>query len=148
MKLEEMLKKYRKENDISQREFARRCGLSNSLISILEMGVNPQTGKENVPDLETCRRLANGMGISVHQLFSQVEMSVKLGKYNPSDHDDDYLESSVPENLTREDADRLEALHQDPRLLMLFDRSRKMSDEDKEKMLQIAGVILGELGRE
>ena len=46
MKLEELLKQYRAENKISQRELARRCDLSNSLISLFEMGKNPQTGKQ------------------------------------------------------------------------------------------------------
>lgn len=72
MKLSEMLKIHRDENDISQRELARRCGLSNSLISLLEMGVNPQTGKEMSPDLETYRKLAFGMQISMQKLFEQL----------------------------------------------------------------------------
>jgi transcriptional regulator with XRE-family HTH domain len=37
-----------------------------------------------------------------------------------------------------EDQDMLEALHQDPALRMLFDRTRKMSHEDVEFMLQFA----------
>lgn len=41
--------------------------------------------------------------------------------------------------------DMLEALHQDPRLGLLFDRVRNMSDADKDKMLQIANVIRGEI---
>lgn len=40
--------------------------------------------------------------------------------------------------------DQLEALHQNPRLRLLFDRSRKMSDEDVEFMLQMAERILKE----
>lgn len=40
--------------------------------------------------------------------------------------------------------DRLEALHQDPRLCMLFDRSRKMSQEDVDFMIQMADRILKE----
>ena len=43
-----------------------------------------------------------------------------------------------------EDQQRLEALHQDPRLGLLFDRSRKMSREDVEFMLQMADRILKE----
>ena len=39
---------------------------------------------------------------------------------------------------------RLEALHQDPRLGMLFDRSRKMKPEDVDFMLQMADRILKE----
>ena len=42
------------------------------------------------------------------------------------------------------DQERLEALHQDPRLGLLFDRSRKMSHEDVEFMLQMADRILKE----
>ena len=43
-----------------------------------------------------------------------------------------------------EDQRRLEALHQNPRLGLLFDRSRKMSHEDVEFMLQMADRILKE----
>ena len=40
-----------------------------------------------------------------------------------------------------EDQQRLEALHQDPALRMLFDRTRKMSHADVEFMLQMAERI-------
>lgn len=43
-----------------------------------------------------------------------------------------------------EDQERLESLHQDPRLGLLFDRTRKMSHEDVEFMLQMADRILKE----
>lgn len=43
-----------------------------------------------------------------------------------------------------EDQRRMEALHQDPRLGLLFDRTRKMSHEDVEFMLQMADRILKE----
>ena len=43
-----------------------------------------------------------------------------------------------------EDQQRLEALHQDPRLGMLFDHSRKMKPEDVEFMIQMAQRILNE----
>jgi transcriptional regulator with XRE-family HTH domain len=72
MKLEELLKQYRAENKISQRELARRCDLSNSLISLFEMGKNPQTGKQMSPDMETYKKLADGMGVSVHSLFEKL----------------------------------------------------------------------------
>ena len=78
MELKEILTNYRKENDLSQREFARRCGLSNSLISILEMGKNPQTKKKMAPDLDTYRKLANAMGISVQKLFEMLGNSERV----------------------------------------------------------------------
>lgn len=43
-----------------------------------------------------------------------------------------------------EDQQRLEALHQNPRLGMLFDRQRKMSSSDVDFMLQMANRILKE----
>ena len=46
------------------------------------------------------------------------------------------------------DMDRLEALHQNPRLGLLFDRSRRMSQADVEFMLQMADRILKERDNE
>ena len=43
-----------------------------------------------------------------------------------------------------EDQQRLEALHQDPRLGLLFDRTRKMSHADVETMLAVAASFLKE----
>ncbi len=40
------------------------------------------------------------------------------------------------------DLDRLEALHQNPRLGLLFDRTRKMSHEDVEFMIQMSEKIM------
>ena len=53
MKLSTIVIDYRKRLQISQREFARRCGLSNSYISFIENEYNPRTGKPIVPTLET-----------------------------------------------------------------------------------------------
>ena len=148
MKLEDLIKKYREDNNISQREFARRCGLSNSLISIFEMGKNPQTGKTISPDLETYRKLANGMGTSIQNLFEVLgnDAMMRIGHdYSFSgDEFERYMTSTVPENLSDEDQQRLEALHQNPALGLLFDRSRKMSHDDVEFMLQMADRILKE----
>ena len=72
MELKDILTNYRYENRISQREFARRCNLSNSLISILEMGKNPQTGKKPTPDIDTYKKIASGMNITVHKLFQMI----------------------------------------------------------------------------
>ena len=85
MTLSELMKQHRKAKDISQRDFAKNCGLSHSLISILEMGVKPQTGKKPQPDLETYRKLAIGMNRSVQDLFTDLggSESVKLYVNNP-----------------------------------------------------------------
>ena len=85
LKLGELITEFRHDNNISQREFARRAGLTNSLISFYEKGYNPQTGKTMSPDLETYKRIADGMGITVQSLFEQLgdDATVKLD-VNPS----------------------------------------------------------------
>lgn len=50
----------------------------------------------------------------------------------------------MPEDMTQRDYDRLEALHQNPRLGMLFDRQRGMSDADIDMMFMLAERILKE----
>ena len=50
----------------------------------------------------------------------------------------------MPDAVRTEDEERLEALHQDPRLGLLFDRSMKMSKEDVDFMIHMADRILKE----
>lgn len=130
MRLSEVLKNYREENDLSQREFARMCGLSNSLISILEMGVNPQTGKAMDPDLRTYRRLADGMGITVDDLFTRIKEDVHQGSAGMSSFDHAVIE----------------ALHQNPKLRMLFDLQKDMSDSNLNVVLGVVNAIAKERG--
>ena len=51
-------------------------------------------------------------------------------------------------DLSASDVDVLEALHQNPRLGLLFDRQRKMSSADIEFMLQMADRIVKERDNE
>lgn len=75
MNISDVILTFRAKNALSQREFARRCGLSNSLISLLEMGYNPQTGKKISPDLDTYSKIAKGMCITLHELFEMLDDS-------------------------------------------------------------------------
>lgn len=77
------------------------------------------TGKK-YPRVDAMQRLADLLGVTFSTLTTEAGM-------------EDY-----------EDQRRLEALHQNPRLGMLFDRSRKMSKEDVDFMLQMAERILKE----
>ena len=73
MTLGEIIKKYREENDMSQREFAKQSGLSNSYISQLEMNVNSKNGQPIKPQLETIKAVADAMGTTIDDLFSQMD---------------------------------------------------------------------------
>lgn len=73
MKLSAVIVDYRTRMQISQREFARRCGLSNSYISFIENETNPRTGRPMVPTLEQYQKIAAGMDMSVQQLFEMLD---------------------------------------------------------------------------
>ena len=92
MELKDSISEYRRDNGISQREFARRSGLSNSLISILEMGTNPQTGKKMAPDLQTYKKLAAAMGTTVQALFERIgdSESVNISRITVDLSNDEY----------------------------------------------------------
>ena len=88
MKLSNIVIDYRKRMQISQREFARRCELSNSYISFIENEHNPRTGKPIVPTLEQYQKIASGMGLTVHQLFELLDEDSPVDLHNAvSDRD-------------------------------------------------------------
>lgn len=127
MKLREFIMKFREENGLSQREFAKRCNLSHNTIHLLEKGINPRSGKTLVPDTITYKKIADGMGMTMDELFMSLDQTELV---------------SLGTSMT--DDDRLEALHQNPKLGMLFDRQRKMSEADIDFMLQMADRIVKE----
>lgn len=92
MKLCDLIIDFRKRMNISQREFSRRCDLSNSYISFIEKDMNPKTGKPLVPTLEQYKKLADGMGISVHRLFELLDddSPVNLRSSLPTDDAEDF----------------------------------------------------------
>ena len=80
MKLGDLIREYREKQSISQRQFADRCGLSNGYISIIEKGVNPNTGRPVTPTLPQLSKIAKGLNLSVMEMFEIVEdMPVDIG---------------------------------------------------------------------
>lgn len=73
MTIGDYIAKYRKTNKISQRAFAKRCGLSNGYISMLERGCNPKTKEPICPTLPQLKKLADGMSVSVTEIFETVD---------------------------------------------------------------------------
>lgn len=73
MTLSELIKSYRQEHEISQRQFAIICKLSNGYISMLEKGVNPGTMQPLVPTLPVLKKLADGMGTTVEIILASVD---------------------------------------------------------------------------
>ena len=72
MKIGEVVQSYRERYGMSQRDFARRCGLSSAIISFLEAGKRPN-GSAYLPRIDTVKKVASGMGITPEMLLAQSE---------------------------------------------------------------------------
>lgn len=73
MTLGEYIKEYRDKHDLSQRQFAMRCNLSNGYISMLENGSNPQTNRPITASLQAIRAIAKAMDTTISELISIVD---------------------------------------------------------------------------
>lgn len=73
MKIGELIAQYRAEHELSQRQFALRCDLSNGYISMLERGMNPATKKPVTPTIPQLKKIATGMGMTIMELLDQVD---------------------------------------------------------------------------
>lgn len=83
MTLGELLKKYREENGLSLRDFAKKSGISNSYLSMLETGRKPSTGRPIVPTLTKLNQIADGMGLRIDDLILMIDDTpVNLNKEN------------------------------------------------------------------
>ena len=107
----------RKELGLTLEEVGDAVGVGKSTVRRWENGMIKNMGRDKIAALARVLRM------------SPVE-------FVPGDDE--------PKPLTMEDQQRLEALHQNPALGLLFDRTRKMTHEDVEFMLQFADRILKE----
>lgn len=120
----EKIKRLRKEKGWTQEQLGELVGVKKAAINKYEVG--------NVKNLKrsTIAGLAKAFGVSPVWLM---------------DDDADWPPVYVqPVDTAETDQERLEALHQDPRLGLLFDRSRKMKPEDIDFMIQMADRIMKE----
>lgn len=123
----------REKRGMTLEEMASYLGTTKQALSRYERG-------ERTPKITVAAKYAKMLNIDLEDLIG----------YEEHDSDPTFEDAAIGTDLSKFTADDfhlLEDLHQDPRLQMLFDRSRRMSKEDREKMIQIAGVILGELDR-
>lgn len=89
------------------------------------LNVSPSTAHDwcagrKIPRIDKIQKIADFLRVDMEYLYSRDDLS------------------------GLDDQDRLEALHQNPRLGMLFDRQRRMSDSDIDFMIQMADRILKE----
>lgn len=95
MTLGDLIRQYREEHGLSQRQFAQICGLSNGYISLLELGYNRRTGKPVSPMLTQFHKLAKGMGMTIDDLIRilgdevVIDLSASAEEYDESATDSD-----------------------------------------------------------
>lgn len=73
MYLGELIKRYRTENKISQRDFAKLCNLSHTYIAALEKNIDPRTNKPIAPTLDTVKYVAKAMNMSIENVLHLLE---------------------------------------------------------------------------
>ena len=73
MKLGEMIRAFRGNNDMTMQEFADRSGLSKGYISMLEKNKHPQSKRELVPSFETYKKVASAMGMSLDDFLAALD---------------------------------------------------------------------------
>lgn len=69
----EIINDYLKENGMSQRQFAKSCGLSNGYISMLIKNKNSCTGRPMIPSLSSLLGIAKALGMTPHQLLKKID---------------------------------------------------------------------------
>ena len=128
MKFGDIIRNYREEHYMSQREFARKCQLSNAQISLLEKGVGA-TGVPFMPSYRTISKVASGMGISSEALIMQCD------DFDVDITDDSRLENSLVEKFIEEQINR------SPDEEMLVQAYRAIPKEHKiEAMQAVLGI--------
>lgn len=75
MTIGNLVNTYRLEHDLPMQEFADRCGLSKSYISMLEKNVNPRNNKPIIPTIETYNKIAHGMNLALDDLLKMLDSS-------------------------------------------------------------------------
>ena len=106
MKLSDLIIEYRARMNISQREFSRKCDLSNTYISFIEKEKNPKTGRPVVPTLEQYKKIADGMGISVQRLFELLDKDAPVDM-GPSPADGSFDASSILDGIPHTEEARI-----------------------------------------
>lgn len=136
------IKARRIELGLTLEDVAQAVGVGRSTVQRWESGLIKNMGRDKIAALATVLQMSPVSLVPIDPQVYELTKSInkQLEMYNSLVDP----EMTIGRVVSPEDEKRLEALHQDPRLGLLFDRSRKMSHEDVEFMLQMADRILKE----
>lgn len=79
MTIGDVIKEFRKLNELSLEEFGKLAGLSRSYVSMLENNRDPRGNPVN-PSLETIDKIASAIGVDVDALVGQIDQDVVVNR--------------------------------------------------------------------
>ncbi len=95
MLLGDIIKNYRKTNNLSLQDFANLIGTSKSYIHMLEKNINPTTNKPISPSLETLKLIASAMTTDIETLLKTLNPEQEI-ILNESKYKEQFSEKSIP----------------------------------------------------
>lgn len=130
--LGDFLQQYRKEHNLSLREFAEKLGISHSYLNRLENGYDSRSGKPVTPTVEILQQIAHSLnmdlgkileisGYSVGDTYVESDGSTTTN-YFPPNHAN---KSSITQNNLDPDIRRIERARQN------------MDQKNRDKMMRI-----------
>lgn len=144
MKLSEIIKQYRSINKISMREFAKKCGVSNAYISLIE------SEDTKSPTLEMIAKLAKGMCMQMNDLIDMMndDVVVTVKSKNISIREND-MSNVIPvyKNITfgisPKIEDRLDDIPVPDKLAKKKDLfGLKMSEDGMNKVIPVKSIAV------
>lgn len=121
MTIGEVIRRYREDHNLSQRQFALKCNISNGYISMLEKGINPKTNEPIMPSIAALKAISSAMNISLNDLLIQAD--------------------DMPVNLSLE-LELQSSTRDDSRLLEFVDLFQKLTNEQQSLIIsQIKGIL-------
>lgn len=73
MLLGDIIKQYRCEHNLSQRDFAKKCELSHTYIAALEKKVDSRSGKKIAPTVDAVKNISKGLNMPLQELLNIID---------------------------------------------------------------------------
>ena len=139
MTLGQLIYKYRTEHNLSQRKFAMKCQISNGYISMLEKGINPDTGKPVAVGIEKLKAISNAMNMTTDEVMriTDGDTQISLGKEHEDGHDKKQLDESyvkIDDEIVRTLAIGAKEMPQDKKIQL--DKLIRLMFEDFDDYVQ------------
>lgn len=150
MTIGELVQQYCLSHGITNQQFAELSHVSKAYVSMLVNNRNPKTGKPPIPTVATYQKIADAMGMSMHDLLAltqnDVPTYIHTVRSEQSDQGTSYrgLADAIVEKLREADDlgivadDELMQMREDmrrnPELRTLYDLQRKASKKELKQM--------------